>query len=171
VAYLSLTPDDERHPDLQKCFDYEPSIQFLNTTETYRLFKERGIASEGLVDQKSLSTFRKLRDYNVLLLSIPRGGGALIRSFRLQKEQVIEGFIAKDALRCDSLFNWLNFLKVVSYPDNAYIFAERRYFGRTPRWIELMPGEHEIRVESIEAFIAKQRVTIPGKIQLLLRAE
>lgn len=168
VAYIRVEPEDPRHADMEKCFDYEPGIHFYDTTETFRLMSDRGINADGLADKRDLGTFRKLNDFAALIISIPRGDGVLLRSFRFGQQRVVEGFMPTNSLNCKALFNWLNFLLVVSFPDNGYIFVDGAYMGRTPRWVAMLRGTHTVRAETLERLIAEQKVTIPGKIQVTL---
>jgi hypothetical protein len=172
IALLAITPEDQRHVPFERCFDYEPGIEFYNTTETFRILSERGIAATGLADRHDLGYFRAMQDFTVLMLALPRGDGVLVRSFRFAQERVIEGFIISNGFRCDSLVNWLNLVRVISFPDNAFIFADgTRYLGRTPRWVQLTPGVHQIQVETLQEVIGAQKIKLPGKIELLFKKE
>lgn len=170
IALLLESPNDERHSALDSCFAYEPMIEFYDHVDTHRIFQARNLSTNHIEKRNELSYFKDLQDFNILLLAMPKDDGVVLRSFRFKQGRVIEGFIAKGKLNCQALFNWMNWVKVLSIPDNAHLFLDDKiYLGKTPRWVELAPGNHLLQAETWEEYIGKTQVDLPGKIEVMIQ--
>ena len=169
VAYLAVDGKDKRHFDIASCFQGEPGIEWYTTAETYRLFRDRSIPPQNIEDVRQILPLRNMNDFTFLLMALPRGRTVVLRSFRFQLGEVVESLVPLKNFGCESLYRWLNLIKVQSFPDGAYVFEDESYLGKTPRWLNLSPGSHNLHIEGLNGFVRKESVEIGKQVVLTVQ--
>ncbi len=171
LAFVKSNPGDQRNVELAACFAYEPGIEWYGSVETYRFLRERQIAARGIQDIREPRHFAAMKDFDLLLVAVPRGRGILLRSFYPKQQRLSETFVATGKVNCEELYRTLGLLKVVSFPDGAHIFVDGRYYGISPRWVQLAAGRHQLRLESFDGKIGEQEVLLPDQVQIVIQAD
>ena len=173
IGYVQSSNENNRwQPNFADCFAHEPGVEFYNSTELFRLLRERNLPIEFLTVDRDLSRAKALSDFSSVLVSVPRAKGIMLKGFLFHQNKYKESFLAPTTNYCQDLYRWLGYYHIVSFPDNAFIFVNGEYVGQSPHWIQLKPGRHKIRLETYSQLLGEREITSPAKEhQMLFKAK
>lgn len=169
IAHVDYTKPKQWTPDFAACLNYEPGIEWYNSYDTFRLIRDRKINPAPFRNAKTTQPLLRMQDFDFILVTLPRGEGAVVRSFRFGTGTVAESYVTARSFSCTKLYRWLNLTKVFSIPDRAFLFVDRRFRGLTPRWQALPDGNYTLRAETYDDLVGELALTIPGPTNVTIK--